>query len=180
MPQKLVYATTIVLTLGDITKSNADAIINDASTNLTPVRGPNKAIFAAAGAPLVTECKRVIDHEGPIQVTQNCVTDGGLLRVKYVIHAVGPNWQGGGASEEEFLGSTYTNAFKTAADHAMKVVALTPLGIGEHARYPVEKSAIVAIHAIEEFCRADERLKEIHIVISDSFVYSVFQKALTY
>ncbi len=180
MPQKLVYSTYLGLHLGDITKSTADAIINDASTNLTPVRGPNKAIFTAAGAPLEAECKRVIEHQGPIAATQNCVTDGGLLKVKYVIHAVGPNWQGGGAGEEQLLGTTYKNALKTAADHAMTTVSITPLAIGDHTRYPVEKSAIVAVHAIEEFCRADERLKQIHFIISDSFVYSVFQKALTY
>lgn len=179
MPQKQLYSTTLILWLGDITQSTADAIINDASPNLTPVRGPNKTIFTAAGAPLVTECKKVIDHQGPLQPTQNCVTDAGLLKVKYVIHAVGPNWQGGNAGEEQLLGSTYTNALKTAADHAMSSVSITPLGIGDHARYPVEKSALVAVHAIEEFCRADERLKQIQFMISDSFVYSVFQKALT-
>jgi O-acetyl-ADP-ribose deacetylase len=180
MPQKQLYATMIILNLGDITKSTADAIINDASSNLKESRGPSKAIYAAAGAPLLAECKRILDHDGPIQVGQACVTDGGLLKAKYIIHAVGPIWQGGGAQEEEKLGETYLNALKVAADYSLKIVALTPLGIGEHARYPVEKSAHVAIHALEEFCRSDERLKEVHIIISDSFVFSVFQKAFTY
>jgi O-acetyl-ADP-ribose deacetylase (regulator of RNase III) len=180
MTQKLIYSTMIGLSLGDITKSNVDAIINDASSDLKPGRGPNKAIHAAAGAPLLAECKRIIEHEGPIQVAHACVTDGGLLKAKYVIHAVGPNWQGGSASEEEYLAETYTNALKVAADYSLKTVALTPLGIGDHARYPVEKSALVAVHAIEEFCRSDERLTEVHIVIADSFVYSVFQKAMAY
>ncbi|HEY9734161.1 MAG TPA: macro domain-containing protein [Drouetiella sp.] len=180
MPQKMVYSTNLMLSLGDITQSTADAIINDACSKLTPVLGPNKAIFAAAGAPLSTECQKVIEHQGPVQVTQNCVTDGGLLKVKYVIHAVGPNWQGGGADEERLLGSTYTNALKTAADYAMTSVAITPLAIGDHARFPVEKSAIVAVHAVEEFCRSDERLRQIQFIIRDSFVYSVFQKAMTY
>ncbi len=180
MPQKLLYSTMIGLTLGDITKSNAEAIVNDASSDLKPGRGPNKAIHAAAGAPMLAECQRVIEHDGPVQVAHTCVTDGGLLKAKYVIHAVGPNWQGGSANEDILLGDTYKAALKTAADYSLKTVALTPLGIGDHARYPIEKSAIVAVYALEEFCRSDDRLKEVQIVISDSFVYSVFQKAMTY
>jgi O-acetyl-ADP-ribose deacetylase (regulator of RNase III) len=170
----------IKLVLGDITKANVEAVINDASSDLKPSRGPNKAIHEAAGPALLAECKRAIDHQGPIETGQAVVTDGGLLRAKYVIHAVGPKWNGGNSYEEQWLVETYQNALKVAADYAITTVAITPLAIGDHARYPVEKSALVAISSMEEFCRIDERLKEIQFVIADQFVYSVFKKAMTY
>jgi len=181
MTQKQVYSTVFKLVLGDITKATAvEAIINDASPDLKPHRGPCKAIHEAAGSFFAGECQRVIDHQGVLEPGQACVTDGGLLRAKYVIHAVGPKWYGGNSDEEQVLVHTYQNCLKVAADYGITSVAITPLAIGDQSRYPVEKSALVAIAAIEEFCRVDERLKEIQLIIADSFIYSVFKKAMAY
>jgi O-acetyl-ADP-ribose deacetylase (regulator of RNase III) len=180
MTTKKVYSTVFKLALGDITKANVEAIINDAHPDLKPHRGPCKAIHEAGGSFFAGECQRVIDHQGALDAAQACVTDGGLLRAKYVIHAVGPKWNGGNSDEESLLVHTYENALKVAADYGIKTVAITPLAIGDLARYPVEKSALVAISAIEEFCRVDERLKEIQLIIADPFVHSVFQKAMAY
>ena len=176
MPQKLLYSTMVKLVLGDITKANAEAIINDARSDLKPERGPNKAIHDAAGPALMAECKRHIDHEGPLEPGPSMRDRWRIIESEICHTCSRARWSGGQNYEEGILADTYQNAFKVAADYSLTTVAVTPLAIGEHARYPVEKSAIIAISSLEEFCRSDERLKEIMFVISDQFVYSVFQK----
>jgi O-acetyl-ADP-ribose deacetylase (regulator of RNase III) len=180
MPQKQVYSTMVALIAGDITKSPAEAIVNDANPQLKPARGPSKLIYEVAGPALSTECGQLVEREGQVPAGEVRVTGAGLLRAKYVIHAVSPVWQGGSGYEERMLGDTYQAALKAAADYSLKMVALTALGIGDHARFPVEKAAQVGVYAIEEFCRNDERLRDIQFIISDQFVYSQMQKAMTY
>lgn len=180
MPQKQVYSTMVALVSGDITRSPLEAIVTDSNPDLKAGRGPNNAIHTAAGPALATECKQSFDHDGPCEAGQVRITGAGMLRAKYVIHAVSPKWQGGMGLEERILGDTYQAALKAAADYGLSSVALTLLGIGDYSRYPVDKAATVGIYAVEEFCRADERLREIQFIISDQFVYSMVNKAMTY
>ena len=124
----------IKLMKGDITKVKADAIVNAANNELTPGCGVCGAIFGAAGcAQLEWACRAV---------------DGFALPARYVIHTVGPVWQGGGHGEADLLRSCYQSAVRLAARHDCRSLAFPLISSGIYG-YPREEAVRVALEAID-------------------------------
>ena len=96
-----------LLIRNDIAKVKADAVVNTANTRLEEGPGASRAIYLAAGEEKLREACRKI---GGCELGKAVITPGFQLPAKYIIHAVGPVWQGGGSGEEEILAGTYRAA----------------------------------------------------------------------
>ena len=97
-----------------------DAIVNAANSGLLGGGGVDGAIHRAGGPEIMEECRQIRAREGGCPTGEAVVTGAGKLKARYVIHAVGPVWQGGGKGEEELLRSAYRNSLKRAAERRLK------------------------------------------------------------
>lgn len=132
----------IELVLGDITEQEVDAIVNAANPSLLGGGGVDGAIHRAGGPAILEECRGLGGCEpGDVKATA-----GGNLPARYVIHAVGPIWHGGGEGEAELLASCHRRAIELADDLACKSVAFPAISTGAYG-YPVELAAPVAVAA---------------------------------
>jgi O-acetyl-ADP-ribose deacetylase (regulator of RNase III) len=153
MPFKIIHA--------DITKQKTDAIVNAANINLRQGNGVCGAIFKAAGAKkLQAACKKL----APIKTSEAVITPAFDLTAKYVIHAAGPIYRGGGHGEEKLLHDTYTNALKCAVENGCKSIAFPLISSGIYG-YPKEEALTIAKSAISDFI-ADHDI-DVNLVLYD-------------
>jgi O-acetyl-ADP-ribose deacetylase (regulator of RNase III) len=130
----------LILVVGDITQCAVDAVVTAANEALCGGGGVDGAIHRAAGPGLLEECLR-IGHCPPGQAR---VTKGYLLPAKFVIHTVGPVWEGGGYGEREILASCYRSALTLAADHEANSIAFPCIATGVYG-YPQDEACEVAV-----------------------------------
>lgn len=144
---------------GDITEMETDAIVNAANSGLRPGGGVCGAIFAAAG---YDELERACAALGHCETGHAVLTEGFALKAKYVVHAVGPVWQGGGEGEAELLKECYRNALLLAAEHRCISVAFPLISSGIYG-FPKDKALECAKEAIGDFL-SDHEI-EVYLVL---------------
>jgi O-acetyl-ADP-ribose deacetylase (regulator of RNase III) len=135
------------LRLGDITEEMTDAIVNAANSSLLGGGGVDGAIHRAAGPQLLAECRKVRDRRGSLPPGQAVITPGGNLKAKYVIHTVGPVWNGGNMNEPEILKSCYSSAIEEASRQGCLSVSFPSISTGIFG-YPVDLAAPIALGAL--------------------------------
>lgn len=154
----------------DITKMSVDAIVNAANTALQRGGGVCGAIFAAAGAEkLQKECDKI----GKCNVGEAVITSGFDLQAKYIIHAVGPIWCGGGLNEAQLLHDCYINSLRLALAYSCQSVAFPLISSGIYG-YPKDQALQIAISAISEFLMHHEMM--VYLVVYDKSAFALSEK----
>ena len=156
---------------GDITKESVDAIVNAANERLAPGGGVCGAIHRAGGPSIAAECARI----GHCPTGAAVATTAGELAARFVIHAVGPVWQGGGAGEADLLAAAYRSALDEAARVGAASVAFPAISTGIYG-YPLEQATAVAVTAVRDWGGAGVDL--VRFVCFDEATLAAYQSAL--
>lgn len=136
----------------DITVMRVDAIVNAANEQLMQGGGVCGAIFAAAGAEKLTQA---CDEIGFCNTGEAVLTPGFALPATYIIHTVGPVWQGGNAGETELLASCYDHSLALANEHGIRSIAFPLISAGIYG-FPKDVALRVAITQIDRFLEQNE------------------------
>ncbi len=136
-------SASIEVLLADITTLAVDAVVNAANSELAPGGGVCGAIHRAAGPELASDCFLL----GGCPTGDACITPGHRLPARFVIHAVGPIWQGGGANEAALLRSCYVRSLELAQQHGATSIAFPAISTGIYG-YPHSPAAAIAVAAV--------------------------------
>ncbi len=152
----------ISLIRGDITRIEADAIVNAANRTLLGGGGVDGAIHRAAGPGLLEACRKLHGCD----TGDARITPGFRLPARYVIHAVGPVWRGGDHHEPELLAQCYRRSLQLALEYRCKTIAFPNISTGVYG-FPKEPAAGIAIGTVDDFLRRKGPVMEVIFVVFD-------------
>ena len=174
----IINQTKLAQVQGDITQQTTDAIVNAANSSLMGGGGVDGAIHRAGGPTILEECKRIVAREGRLPAGKAVITTGGNLPAKYVIHTVGPIWNGGNSNESQILASCYKESLKIAEAKKFSSISFPAISTGAY-RYPLDQAAKVAVDTVISFLKEEAMsLKEVRFVLFDTWTYEAYQKML--
>lgn len=160
---------------GDITKIPVDAIVNAANSSLLGGGGVDGAIHSAGGAAILEECMKIRQKQGGCKTGEAVITTAGALPAKYVIHTVGPIWQGGHHNEEKLLASAYSNSLVLAMKHEIRTISFPNISTGVY-HFPKRLAAQVALRTTAEFLEEFAVFEEVIFVCYDEQNLEIYQE----
>jgi len=140
---------TLILIQGDITRDDADAIVNAANSALAGGGGVDGAIHDAAGPELHPACQDIIKKIGRLPAGKAVITPGFNLRAKHIIHTVGPIWHGGSDDEDAKLRSAYSESIALAAQNSCASVSFPAISTGVY-HFPIDRAAPLSLRAMAQ------------------------------
>ncbi len=174
----LINQTRLAIIQGDITRQATQAIVNAANPGLMGGGGVDGAIHQAGGPTILEECKQIVARQGRLPTGKAVITGGGNLPARYVIHTVGPIWQGGNKGEATLLESAYRQSLKLAAEKKLASISFPSISTGAYG-YPLALAARVAIKAVVSFLRESAgSLGEVVFILFDFRTYEAYSSAL--
>ena len=145
MAARQIGSARLEVIVADITTLSVDAIVNAANTSLLGGGGVDGAIHRAAGPDLVAECRMLHGCKtGDAKITR-----GYRLPARYVIHTVGPVWNGGSLNEDALLASCYRRSIELCRKHDLTSVAFPAISTGIY-RFPADRAADIAVGTVAE------------------------------
>jgi O-acetyl-ADP-ribose deacetylase (regulator of RNase III) len=163
---------------GDITKINTTAIVNAANSSLLGGGGVDGAIHRAGEPQILEECRKIRDRQGGCKTGEAVITTGGRLPAAYVIHTVGPVWNGGQKGEPALLANCYCNSLKIALNQKLDSVAFSSISTGVYG-YPKKEAADIAVHEVQQWLEAHDWPKEVIFVVFDEETKQLYDQALS-
>ena len=159
---------------GDITKLKVDTIVNAANTSLLGGGGVDGAIHRAAG-PELLEFNRKL---GACLTSETKISPGFNLPAKYIIHTVGPVWNGGKNKEDELLANCYKNSLKLAVENGIKTIAIPAISTGVY-HFPLERATKIAITEANKFLEKNDSIEKIIFVCFDNETNRIYKKVVS-
>lgn len=156
---------------GDITKLKVDAIVNAANTSLLGGGGVDGAIHRAAG-PELLEFNRKL---GGCRTGEAKMSPGFNLPAKYIIHTVGPIWNGGKNNEDQLLENCYNNSLKLAAENNIKTIAFPAISTGIYG-FPLERATKIAVKTVKQFLKDESSIEKVIFVCFSDHDYNVYKE----
>ena len=158
---------------GDITKLTVDAIVNAANTSLLGGGGVDGAIHRAAG-PELLEFNRKL---GGCKTGEAKISPGFKLPAKYIIHTVGPVWNGGKNNEDKLLANCYINSLKLAVENKIKTIAFPAISTGVYC-FPLERATEIGVSEVKKFLVKNDSIEKVIFVCFDEETYGAYQSIL--
>ncbi|HVO67969.1 MAG TPA: O-acetyl-ADP-ribose deacetylase [Syntrophales bacterium] len=165
--------STLALVEGDITIEETDAIVNAANSRLAGGGGVDGAIHRAGGPSIMAECRKI----GGCPTGQAVITTGGNLKAKFVIHTVGPVYQGGAKGEAALLKSAHLESLKLASARQLKSVAFPAISTGVYG-YPVNEAAHIALKTVIDYLKEHSDIELVRFVLFGRKTYDTFAEEL--
>lgn len=166
----------IRLVKGDITTIKADAIVNAANTSLLGGGGVDGAIHRAGGPAILEDCRKIVARQGGCKTGEAVITTGGLLPAKFVIHTVGPVWNGGHKNEEALLANAYRNSLQLAAENGISSIAFPNISTGIY-HFPKSLAAQIAVDTVKKYINGTG-INEVLFVCFDDENFMYYQQLL--
>ena len=153
----------------DITQLEVDAIVNAANKSLLGGGGVDGAIHRVAGSELLDECETL----GGCETGEAKLTKGYKLKASYVIHTVGPVWNGGTRGEDQLLTNCYKNSLQLANNISLKSIAFPAISTGVY-RFPIDRACRIALESLRDYLKSDDSLNKIYLVCFDQDVFDQY------
>ncbi|WP_153797629.1 O-acetyl-ADP-ribose deacetylase [Foetidibacter luteolus] len=169
---------SILVIRGDITKHAVDAIVNAANSSLLGGGGVDGAIHRAGGPAILEQCIAIRNKQGGCKTGEAVITGAGNLPAKFVIHTVGPVWNGGNSNEEGLLVNAYNNSLLLAVEYGIKSIAFPNISTGIY-HFPKSKAATIAVDTVRNFLAVPTSIQQVHFVCFDEENYQLYKALLT-
>jgi O-acetyl-ADP-ribose deacetylase (regulator of RNase III) len=163
----------IAVVQGDITKQEADAIVNAANSSLLGGGGVDGAIHRAAGPGLLEECRGL----GGCETGAAKITRGYNLPTRWVVHTVGPVWRGGSHGEDELLARRYRSCFALAEQHSIRTIAFPAISAGAYG-FPMDRASRIAVTEVKRFLEANSSIEKVTLVCFGERAYRPYLTAV--
>lgn len=174
-----VEKTRIRIVQGDITEQDTDAIVNPANSSLMGGGGVDGAIHRKGGRIILEECEKIRKREwkNGLPAGEAVITSGGNLKARFVIHTVGPVWNGGKNNEPKLLTNCYVNSLKLANSKGLNSIAFPAISTGAFG-YPIQSAGELAFIAVKDFLLKHKTttLKEVIFVLFTSRDLEVYEQ----